>query len=229
MVSFFWSNEKTGKACRETARPHCYVHNIHIERPPDTEKLDFNHALSLNTLVAVATVKCIVLLFYAGAWNRADNENKRDCRTSGYNEGKAPEAKGKTMSERFGFGIIGAGVISAWHAAGIEAHPDGRLVAVASRSRERADSFAAEHGCAVVSDWRDLVRRDDIQAVCICTPSGLHAEQAIAAASAGKHVLVEKPMAIDLKGCDEMIAAARANGVKLGVIFQKRTDEAPAG
>ncbi len=131
------------------------------------------------------------------------------------------------MGEPFGFGIIGAGVISAWHAAGIKAHPDGRLVAVASRSRTRAEAFGSEHGCAVLSDWRELIRRDDVHAVSICTPSGLHAEQAIAAAEAGKHVLVEKPMAIDLRGCDAMIAAARANNVKLGVIFQKRTDDAP--
>ena len=131
------------------------------------------------------------------------------------------------MGEPFGFGIIGAGMISAWHAAGINAHPDGRLVAVASRSRDRAERFAAEHGCAVVSDWHELIRRDDIRAVCICTPSGLHAEQSIAAACAGKHVLVEKPMATTLRGCDEMIRAARDNGVKLGVIFQKRTDKAP--
>ena len=131
------------------------------------------------------------------------------------------------MGEPFGFGIIGAGVISAWHAAGIKAHPDGRLVAVASRSRGRAEKFAVEHGCAVLSDWRELIRRDDIRAVCICTPSGLHAEQSIAAACAGKHVLVEKPMATTLRGCDEMIRAASDNGVRLGVIFQKRTDEAP--
>ncbi len=131
------------------------------------------------------------------------------------------------MGEPFGFGIIGAGVISAWHAAGIEAHPDGRLVAVASRSRERAERFAGEHPCEVMDDWREMIRRDDIQAVCICTPSGLHAEQGIAAAEAGKHVLVEKPMAITLPECDAMIRAARDNGVRLGVIFQKRTDEAP--
>lgn len=131
------------------------------------------------------------------------------------------------MSEPFGFGIIGAGIISAWHAAGIEAYPDSRLVAVASRSRERAEKFAAEHNCAVMYDWREMINRDDIQAVCVCTPSGLHAGQSIAAACAGKHVLVEKPMAITLRECNEMIGAARDNGVKLGVIFQKRTDEAP--
>lgn len=131
------------------------------------------------------------------------------------------------MSAPFGFGILGAGTISAWHAAGIEAHPEGRVAAVASCSRERAERFAAEHKCAVASDWREMIKRDDIQAVCICSPSGFHAEQAVAAACAGKHVLVEKPMAITLKGCDEMIRAARDNGVRLGVISQKRTDEAP--
>ena len=131
------------------------------------------------------------------------------------------------MSEPFRFGIIGAGVISAWHAAGIKAHPDGCIAAISSRSRERAEKFAEEHRCELVQDWREMIKRDDIDAVCICTPSGHHGEQAIAAANAGKHVLVEKPMAISLWECDEMILAARDNGVKLGVIFQKRTDEAP--
>ena len=72
-----------------------------------------------------------------------------------------------------------------------------------------------------------MIKRDDINAVTICTPSGLHAEQGIAVAKAGKHVLVEKPMATNLNDATEMIRAARDNGVKLGVIYQLRTDEAP--
>jgi UDP-N-acetyl-2-amino-2-deoxyglucuronate dehydrogenase len=128
------------------------------------------------------------------------------------------------MSETFGFGIIGTGNISTWHAAGIEAHPDCSVTAVSNRTVSKAETFAEKYGCDVESDWRALISRDDISAVCICTASGLHAEQSIAASQAGKHVLVEKPMAITLKDAADMIAAARANDTKLGVIFQKRTE-----
>ena len=131
------------------------------------------------------------------------------------------------MEETFGFGIIGAGVISAYHATAIEAQPDAKIVAVASRGRAKAEAFAAQHGCEVIDDWHDMIRRDDIHAVSICTPSGLHAEQSIAAVQAGKHVMVEKPMAINLRDATEMIRAARDNGVKLGVIYQLRTGKAP--
>jgi len=131
------------------------------------------------------------------------------------------------MAEKFGFGIIGAGVISAWHAQGIQAHRDGKIVAVSDVMKASAEKFASQYHCEVSADWKELIRRQDIQAVCVCTPSGLHAEQAIAAARAGKHVLVEKPMAINLRDATEMIRAARDNGVKLGIVFQKRTEEAP--
>jgi UDP-N-acetyl-2-amino-2-deoxyglucuronate dehydrogenase len=66
--------------------------------------------------------------------------------------------------------------------------------------------------------------RDDVDAVCICTPSGMHAEQAIAAARAGKHVLVEKPMALTLADADAMIAASAEAGVLLGVALQRRAE-----
>jgi len=130
------------------------------------------------------------------------------------------------MSDKFGFGIIGAGVISAWHAAGIEAHPDGRIIAVSNRTKSKAERLAEKFNCEVMDAWRELIKRDDIQGVCICSASGLHAEQSIAASEAGKHVLVEKPMATNIRDATDMILAARENNVKLGVIFQKRTEKA---
>lgn len=131
------------------------------------------------------------------------------------------------MAEEFRFGIIGAGVISEYHAQAIEAQPEGKIAAIASRTRDKAEKFASKHNCDVVGDWHEMIKRDDIDAVCVCTPSGLHAEQSIAAAKAGKHVMVEKPMAINLKDATEMIRTAGDNDVKLGVIYQKRTEEAP--
>ncbi len=131
------------------------------------------------------------------------------------------------MAEKFGFGIIGAGVISTYHAKGIEENPDAKIVAISDLDRAKADEFAEKHDCEVVMDWREMIRRDDIQGVCVCSPSGLHAEHAIGAAQAGKHPLVEKSIAIKLKDAVNMVRAARDNDVKLGVIFQKRTEEAP--
>jgi predicted dehydrogenase len=100
-------------------------------------------------------------------------------------------------------------------------------VAVADVVRANAEKFAAEHNCEVYTDWREMIKRDDIDAINVCSPSGLHAEHAIGAARAGKHVIVEKSMAINVRDATRMIQVARDNDVKLAVIFQKRTEEAP--
>ena len=131
------------------------------------------------------------------------------------------------MEEQFRFGIIGSGVISEYHAQAIKAQPNGKIVAVSDIVRKSADKFASKYNCEVIDDWKKMIIRDDIDAVCVCTPTGLHAQQSIAAAKAGKHILVVKTMAIKLKDATEMIHVARDNGVKLGVIYQKRTEEAP--
>jgi len=130
------------------------------------------------------------------------------------------------MAEKFRFGIMGAGIISAYHAKAVEAQPDGVIAAISDPDKARADKFAAEHNTEAMYDWKAMIARDDIDAICVCTPSGLHAEHSIAAARAGKHVLVEKSMAINLKDSADMVRAAREENVKLGVIFQKRTEKA---
>jgi predicted dehydrogenase len=92
-------------------------------------------------------------------------------------------------------------------------------------SRARADileSFAREIGARRWhADWRDLVRDPEIDAVYVATPVHLHAEQTVAAAEAGKHVLCEKPMAMGAAECDRMIAACRAAGVRLGIAYYR--------
>jgi predicted dehydrogenase len=92
-------------------------------------------------------------------------------------------------------------------------------------ARQRADlaaEFAARHGARRWhADWRDVVTHHDVDAVYIATPVDLHAEQAVAAAEAGKHVLCEKPMALTPADCERMIAAARAHGVRLGVAYYR--------
>jgi predicted dehydrogenase len=90
------------------------------------------------------------------------------------------------------------------------------VTAFASRTRATAERAASQWGSgAVVDDWRDVLERDDVDAVDICSPNALHAEMAIAAARAGKHVLVEKPIAVSLAEADAMIDAAAEAGVVL--------------
>jgi len=128
------------------------------------------------------------------------------------------------MKDRVRFGIIGTGVIGPWHALAIEACEDAELVAVADVALDKAKALAKEHGdVECYADFRKMVGRSDLDAVSICTPSGLHGEAAIAAAQAGKHVLCEKPLDVTVEKIDAMIDAARENNVKLGGIFQWRT------
>ena len=96
------------------------------------------------------------------------------------------------------------------------------FVAVARAHAAQAEAFAAEFGAATsYADWRDMIVDPAVDAVYVATPVHLHAEQTIAAAEAGKHVLCEKPMALDVAECDRMIAACRAHGVRLGIAYYR--------
>lgn len=123
-----------------------------------------------------------------------------------------------------GWGIIGIGVLADVSIApAIARQGDCRLVAVASRSPDRAQRFAGRHGALrAYDDLAALLADDAVDVVYIATPNGLHAEHTLAALAAGKHVLVDKPMALTLDDGRAMVAAARAAGRKLGVGFQMR-------
>jgi predicted dehydrogenase len=123
-----------------------------------------------------------------------------------------------------GFGIVGAGVISAMHAEAIASLPDARLIAVTDVAPDRAQSFAARHDCAAETDLGAMLARDDVDVVSVCVPSGLHADVGIRAASAGKHLVVEKPLDVSLEAADRLISAARAAGVVMTVMSQHRFD-----
>ena len=127
------------------------------------------------------------------------------------------------MSE-LGFAIVGTGMIARYHATAISETAGARLVALCASRPERVAEASAEFGVTVLSDYEALLARPDVDVICIGTPSGLHAEQTIAAAKAGKHVLVEKPIALSLDDADRMIAACHEAGVKLAVALQRRTD-----
>jgi predicted dehydrogenase len=122
------------------------------------------------------------------------------------------------------WGLIGAGDIVRRRVADALRHGRGSELVAVSRARgDLVEAFAREVGAARAHrDWRDLVTDGDVDAVYVATPVALHAAQTIAAAEAGKHVLCEKPMAMDVGECDRMIAACRAGGVRLGVAYYRR-------
>jgi predicted dehydrogenase len=120
--------------------------------------------------------------------------------------------------------LIGAGDIVRKRVAGaLRDAPASEIVAVSRARTELAELFAQEIGARRGHrDWRALVADPDVAAVYVATPVHLHAAQTIAAADAGKHVLCEKPMAMSAGECDRMIAACRANGVRLGIAYYRR-------
>jgi UDP-N-acetyl-2-amino-2-deoxyglucuronate dehydrogenase len=122
------------------------------------------------------------------------------------------------------FGIVGAGVIAAMHADAIATLPGARLVAVTDVAAGPAAAFAAARGCAAEPSLDALLARADVDVVCVCVPSGLHAEVGVRAARAGKHLVVEKPIDVTLAAADRLIEAARTAGVALTVISQHRFD-----
>ncbi|MCI0493725.1 Gfo/Idh/MocA family oxidoreductase [candidate division KSB1 bacterium] len=130
------------------------------------------------------------------------------------------------MKRRLGFGIIGIGNISNFHARCIEQIENCELKAICSRSEAKAKKAAQEYRVPYYINFVDLIHRDDIDAISICMPSGMHLEPALVASQAGKHIIMEKPIEITLDRADQIIHACQQANVKLSVIFQHRFDEA---
>jgi predicted dehydrogenase len=115
-------------------------------------------------------------------------------------------------------GIIGTGVISSLHAEGYLASDKAEIAAVCDVVEEKAKDRMKLWGAKkYYTDYHELLKNDEIDAVEILTPHHLHREMAIAAAEAGKHISIQKPMALNPKECDEMISAAKKAGVVLNV------------
>jgi len=123
-----------------------------------------------------------------------------------------------------GFAVLGAGMIAEYHAQAIAANRENgaRLVAMGHYDVQRFAEIEQRFGVPCQTE-DELLSNSQVDVLCLCTPSGQHARQTIAAAQAGKHVLVEKPMATRLEDADAMIAACDQNQVTLGVAFQSRT------
>ena len=114
-----------------------------------------------------------------------------------------------------GVGILGAGFFGAFHARAIASLPDLRIAAVCAEELALAEVFVAEHGGTPYGDWRAMLDDKSVDAVAITTPHHLHGPLAVAALEAGKHVLLEKPMALSVAECSRIIASAESSRRKL--------------
>ncbi|MHA1734327.1 MAG: Gfo/Idh/MocA family protein [Promethearchaeota archaeon] len=128
-----------------------------------------------------------------------------------------------TSSEKVRFGLVGTGNSGKNIAQAMVSVEEVELVAIASGHLENARALADKHGVEVATgEYGELLERVDIDAVCVTVPHGLHHPIAMDVLGAGKHLLLEKPMAVTLEQCDEIIAKAREVDLRLGVFFQKR-------
>lgn len=126
-----------------------------------------------------------------------------------------------------GFALVGLGMGGETHARELGALPDAALVSVYGRDPAKAEAFAARFGAPRwVSDFRRVLDDSEVDVVSVLTPNGLHRDFAIAAAEAGKHVIVEKPLEITLERADDIIRACRRRGVTLSVVLQMRFGDA---
>lgn len=124
----------------------------------------------------------------------------------------------------YGFGIVGCGMIAQFHARAIQDIRGSHVVAVFTSKPENGQKIVeiVGPGCTIYTDYKAFLSHPGLDIVNICTPSGAHLEPAVAAAAAGKHVVVEKPLEVTLARCDKIIAACDKYGVKLCTIFPSR-------
>ena len=130
------------------------------------------------------------------------------------------------MKEKFRFGIIGSGANGAVHAEAIAQLPDAQLVAVADLSIERARQLAATYTSHAYTDVTEMLSREQLDIVVVCTPNGEHGEQACRVMRSGRHVIVEKPMEVSHAAMEQMLSVQQQTHVKLAVTSQHRFDPA---
>ena len=127
--------------------------------------------------------------------------------------------------KRLGIGVVGLGWVTHEHIKGWLKDKRCQIVALSSHSRENALSFQRKYGldgARIYTDWEDLMLDERVDVVDVCSMNHLHVPQGIAAAEAGKHVLLEKPAAIHLEGLRRLVAAVEKAGVKSMVAFVLR-------
>ncbi len=121
-----------------------------------------------------------------------------------------------------GFAMAGSSMIASTHLTALKEIPDARIVGAWSRSPEKTQRFSEQHRVRGYLSYDELLADPEVQAVIICLPSGYHAEYGMRAASAGKHVIVEKPIDITVAKARALIETCRRNNRRLSVIFQNR-------
>src|SRR3954453_6387592 len=122
----------------------------------------------------------------------------------------------------YGFAIVGCGMISNFHARAIGDVRGAKLVACFDTREAAGEKFAGDNGCKAYTDLDAMLGDPKVSIVTIATPSGAHMEPAVAAARAGKHVIIEKPLEITLRKCDRIIEECEKTGVQCGAIFPSR-------
>ena len=126
------------------------------------------------------------------------------------------------MKDKIRIGLLGYGKVANLHAEALLSVDNGILVSVAGRNTNRRNEFAAKWKISSRETIEEMVRLDNVDAVIITTPHPQHRDGALQALAAGAHVLVEKPMAVHVSECDEMIAAAKTAGKCLSIMCQRR-------
>lgn len=123
---------------------------------------------------------------------------------------------------KFGFGIVGCGLVSAFHGQAINATEQAKLVSAVDLDAERLDKFCSEYGCERAASFESMLEDERIDVITVLTPNAYHAQFAVPAMEAGKHVVIEKPPEMTLEKVDQMIAARDAAGVKCAISLQVR-------
>ena len=118
--------------------------------------------------------------------------------------------------------LVGVGKVTDMHARALVNLKESHFTAVCGRSREKTGTYAARYGVKAYTDVSEMVSRERIDVVIICTPHPWHREPAIAALEAGANVLIEKPLASSLEDCDAIIETSRRCGKQIGVVCQRR-------
>src|SRR5207249_596915 len=132
------------------------------------------------------------------------------------------EVRVGVLNGDLGVGIIGAGFFGGEHARAIADLPGVRLVAASARTPERLGRFTAEYGGRGYASYLDLLADPAVDAVCLALPHNLHAEATVAAARAGKAIMLEKPMAATPADCDAIVRIVAENGVPFMVAHPYR-------
>ena len=129
------------------------------------------------------------------------------------------------MAKKVNCGVIGLGGFGISYCQALKKIKNAELICVSTRRENVAKKMGEEFGADSYTDYNDMLKRADLDAVFIATPNFIHAEQTIASLEAGKHVLCTKPIATTLRDADDMIKTARRTGLKLEIGYNRRFDQ----